>query len=154
MSFGADMSSSVHIDNKYKVILILGEGGRMQGLDDTTLATEAKYPTNFREPRKRFVLSLHYNGSNSFLFVNAVKIYQFEAKNPEIKDHTLWLGNILKDFTINNMKNRVKRKCNFFSVDFNPIDTNNILDIHRYLMKGKYYKIIFRLIKNVYWIIN
>ena len=34
MSFGADTSSSVHIDNKYKVILILGEGGRIQGLDD------------------------------------------------------------------------------------------------------------------------
>ena len=47
------------------------------------------------------------------------------------------------------MKNRVKRKCNFFSVDFNPIDTNNILDIHRYLMKGKYYKIILRLIKKM-----
>ena len=47
------------------------------------------------------------------------------------------------------MKNRVKRKCNFFSVDFNPIDTNNILDIHRYLMKGKYYKIIIRLIKKM-----
>ena len=47
------------------------------------------------------------------------------------------------------MKNRVKRKCNFFSVDFNPIDTNNILDIYRYLMKGKYYKIILRLIKKM-----
>ena len=80
MSFGADTSSSVHIDNKYKVILILGEGGRIQGLDDTTLAAEAKYTTNFRESRKRFVLSLHYNGSNSFLFVNTIKIYQFEAK--------------------------------------------------------------------------
>ena len=56
------------------------------GLDDTTLTTEAKYPINFKQPNKRFVLSLHYNRSNSFLFANATKIYQFKAKNSEIKD--------------------------------------------------------------------
>ena len=44
--FGADMSSSVHVDNKNKVILVLGEG-TTQGLDDTTLITAAKYPINF-----------------------------------------------------------------------------------------------------------
>ena len=43
--FGADMSSSVHVDNKRKDILILGEGPA-QGLDDTTLTAEAKYPIN------------------------------------------------------------------------------------------------------------
>ena len=78
--FGVDMSSSVHVDNKNKDILILGEG-LIQGLDDTTLTAEAKYPINFTQPNKRFVLSVHYNGSNSFLFVNAGKIYKFKAKN-------------------------------------------------------------------------
>ena len=108
------MSSSVHVDNKNKDILILGEGPT-QGLDATTLTAEAKYPINFTQPRKRFILSLHYNGSNSFLFVNATKIYQFKAKDSGIKDYTLCLGNISKDFTINNMKkNRIKRNCNFF----------------------------------------
>ena len=34
-------------------------------------------------------------------------------------------------------KNRIKRECKFFPVDFNPIDTNGILDIHKFLMKGK-----------------
>ena len=43
--FGADMSSPVHVDNKRKDILILGEGPA-QGLDDTTLTAEAKYPIN------------------------------------------------------------------------------------------------------------
>ena len=131
------MSSSVHIDNKKKDILILGEGPT-QGLDDTTLTTEAIYPINFRQPNIRFVLSLHSNGSNSFLFVNATKIYQFKAKDSEIKDYTLCLGNISKDFTINNVKKKTGLKgiVNFFSVDFNPIDTNDILDIHKYLMKG------------------
>ena len=59
------MSSSAHIDDKNKDVLILGDGPT-QGLDDTTLTAEAKYPINFTQPRKRFVLSLHYNGSNSF----------------------------------------------------------------------------------------
>ena len=77
-----------------------------RGLDDTTLTAETKYPFNFTQSGKRFVLSLHCNGSNSFLFVNATKIYQFKAKDSEIKDYTLCLGNISKDFTINNMKKK------------------------------------------------
>ena len=134
ISFGADMSSSVHIDNKNKDILILGQRPT-QGLDDTALTTEA---INFTQPRKRFLLSLHYDGSNSFIFANAAKIYQVKAKDSEIKDYALFLGNISIDFTINNMKKAgLKGIAKFFSVDFNPIDTNNILDIHRYLMKGK-----------------
>ena len=66
---------SVHVDNKNNNILVLVEG-TTQGLDDTNITAEAKYSINFRQSRKRFVLSLHYNGSNTFLFVNEVKIYQ------------------------------------------------------------------------------
>ena len=69
----ADISSSVNVDNG-KGILILGERPT-KGLDDTTLTAEAKYPINFTQSGKRFVLSLHYNGSNSFLFVKAAKLY-------------------------------------------------------------------------------
>ena len=130
-----DMSSSVHVDNDNVDILILGKGPT-QGLDDTTLTAEAKFPINFKQPNKRFVLSLHYNGSNSFLFVNTTKMYQFKVKNSEIKDYTLCLGNISKDFKINNMKKvKLRRVVKIFSVDFNPIDTSDILDIHKYLMK-------------------
>ena len=96
------MSSSVYIDNKNKDILILGEGPT-QGLDDTTLTAEAKYPINFTQSGKRFLLNLHYNGSNSFLFADATKIYQFKVKGSEIKDYTLCLGNISKKFSINNI---------------------------------------------------
>ena len=56
------MSSSVHIDNKNKDILILGEGP-VQGLDDTTVMAEAIYPIDFTQPNKRFVLRLQYNES-------------------------------------------------------------------------------------------
>ena len=125
------MSSSVHVDNKGKDILILGEGPT-QGLDDTTLTAEAKYPINFTQSGKRFVLSLHYNGSNSFLFVNATKVYQFKEKNSEIIDYTLCLGNVLKEFTSNNM--RLKGVVTFFSVNFNPIDNSDMLDNQKYLM--------------------
>ena len=52
------------------------------------------------------MLSLNSNGSNSFLFANATKIYQFKGKDSETKDYVLCLGNILKDFTVNNMKKK------------------------------------------------
>ena len=85
-----------------KDILVPGVGPT-QGLDDTAITAEAKYP-NFTESRKRFVLSLHYNGSNSLLFFNDTKIYQFKVKDSEIKSSILCLGNVSKDFTIGNMK--------------------------------------------------
>ena len=102
------MSPIVHIDKTNKDILILGEGPT-QRLDVTTLTAEAKYPINFIQQNKKFALNLLYNGSNSFLFVNATKIHHFKAKDPEMKyywniNEILCLGNISKEFIINNMK--------------------------------------------------
>ena len=68
------MSSSLHIDNKNKDILILVQR-LTKRLDDTTLTLEAIYLINFMQPHRQFVLSLHYNGSSRFLFINATKIY-------------------------------------------------------------------------------
>ena len=93
------MSSSVHVDNNGKHLLILGEG-LTQELDDTTLTADANYPVNFTHSERRFVLSLHYNG---FFFVNTTKVYQFKVKSFEIKDYALCLDNISKDFKNNNM---------------------------------------------------
>ena len=73
-------------------------------MDDTTLTVEAKYSINFAQSEKKIALSLHYNGSNSFLFVNATKIYQSKAKVSKIKSYPLCLGNVSKNFTVNNMK--------------------------------------------------
>ena len=62
--------------------------------------------------------------------------YITSEQKTQIKENALCLGNISKDFTINNMKKTgLKGVVKFFSVDYNPIDTNDILDIHRYLMK-------------------
>ena len=78
-----------------KNILVLGKGPR-QGLDNSTTTAEAKYPINFTESEKRQAISLHYNGSNGFLFVNAAKIYQFQAKNSELKSYPLCLQAVSK----------------------------------------------------------
>ena len=66
------------------ILDILGKGST-QGLDDTALTEEAQYSINFSRSNTKFCLSLHYNGSNSFLFVNATKIYKFKTKDSEIK---------------------------------------------------------------------
>ena len=74
-----------------------------------------------------------------------------KAKNSEIKDYALCLGNISKDFTINNMnKTWLKGVVWVFPDDFNPVDTNNILDINKYLMKRACYKTMFGLIKKTF----
>ena len=72
------------------------------------------------------------------MFVNGIKVYQFKLKDSEIKDYALCLSNVSKDVTIDDMKNAVlKGVVKFFSVDFNPIDNNDILDIHKYLEKRR-----------------
>ena len=79
---------------------------------------------------------MHYNGANSYLFVNGTEIYKFKAKGSEIVTSPLYLGNISKEWLIDNMK-----KTGFngyvydFSVDYNATDVNDIKDIHKYLMK-------------------
>ena len=68
------MNSTVHIDNKGKDILILGDGPT-QRLVGTTFTAEDRYSMNFTQSNRTFCLSLDYNGSSSFSFVNATKIY-------------------------------------------------------------------------------
>ena len=128
------MSSSAHIDNKKKDILVLGKGPT-QGLE-YTLTVEKMYLINFTVTKKKFCLTLHYDGANSYLFVNGTEIYKFKAKDSEIVASPLCLGNISKDWLIDNMK-----KTGFngyvydFSVDYDVITVNDIKDIHKYLMR-------------------
>ena len=76
--FGVDISSSAHIDNKKKDILVLGKGPT-QGLEHTLIA-EKMHSINFTVTNTNFCLSLHYSGANSYLFVNGPEIYKFKAK--------------------------------------------------------------------------
>ena len=141
-TFGPDLSSSVHLDNKGKGIIILGKGPT-QALEDTTLTAEAKYSIIFIQSGKRFLWSLHYNGSNSLLFVNAAELYQYKAKISETKDYALCLSNVSKDFAINYMKkkkkNRIKRSYKIF-----------FLLILITLILRTWYKIMFGFIKGIF----
>ena len=62
------------------------------------------YSINFRETKKKFCLRLHYNGANSYLFVNGKQIYKFKAKDSGIVATPLCLGNISKDWSVDNKK--------------------------------------------------
>ena len=79
---------------------------------------------------------MHYNGANSHLFVNGTEIIKFKAKYSDIVATPLCLGYISKDWSVDNMKKTELNCCvNDFSVDYDAIAVDDILDIHNCLMK-------------------
>ena len=90
---------------------------------------------NLNKTKNKFCLRLNYNGANSYLFVNGTEIYKFKAKDSEIVASPLCLGNISKDWSVDNMK-----KTGFtgyiydFTVDY-IIVGHDILDIYKYLIR-------------------
>ena len=132
--FGVDMTSSVHVDNKKNDILFLGRGPT-QGLEHT-LTAKKMYSIIFTVTKKKFCLSLHYNGANSYLFANGTEIIKFKAKDSEIVATPLCLGNISKDWSVGNMtKNGFNGYVYDFSVHYDAIVVDDNLDIHKCLMK-------------------
>ena len=132
------MSFSAHIDNNKKDILVLGIGPT-QGLEHT-LTAEKMYLVNFTVTKKKFCLSLHYNGTNSYLFVNGIEIYNFKAKDSEIVATLLCLGNILKDLSAANMKKKqdLMDMCMILvqiMMLLMLMNVDDINDIQKYLMK-------------------
>ena len=115
-------------------MLILGSGSKQEL--EHTLIQEKMYSIIFTVTKKKFCLSLYYNGANSYLFVNGTKIYKYEAKDSKIIASPLSLGNISKDWSADNMK-----KTGFngyvydFSIDCDATDVGHIVDIHKCLMK-------------------
>ena len=94
------------------------------------------YSINFTVTKKIFCLSLHYNGANSYLFVNGTEIYKYKAKDSEIVASPLCLGNISKDWSIDDMKRTgFNGYINDFRVDYDSTDLDDIKDIHKYLMR-------------------
>ena len=108
--FGAGMSSSVHVDNKGKDFLIF-DSLPTEGLGEHSLTAEKMYSINFTVNKKKFYLSLHYNGANSYLFVNVTEIYKIKAKDSEIVASLSCLGNISKDWSVDNIKKRIQWLC-------------------------------------------
>ena len=62
------------------------------------------YSINFIVTKKKFCLNLHYNGANSYLFVNGTEIYKFKAKDSQIVASPLCIRYIFKDWSTDNMK--------------------------------------------------
>ena len=128
------MSSAPCIDNEKKYILILGKGPT-QGLEHT-LTAEELHSISIAENNKKFCLSPHYNGANRYLFVNGTDIIKCKAKDSEIVATQLWLENFSKCFSVDNVKKTGLNGYVYdFSVDYNAIAVDDILDIHKYLMK-------------------
>ena len=83
---------------------------------------------------------MHYNGANSYLFVNGTEIIKFKAKDSEIVANPLCLGNISEDFFVANMKKIGSHGSVFdFSVDYRITAADDIQDIHKYLIKKEWH---------------
>ena len=94
------------------------------------------YTVNFTVTRKKFCLSLHYNGVNSYFFINGTEIPKFKVNDSEIVATPFCLGNISKDWSVDNMKSTGFNGYVYdFSVDYDAIAVDGMLDIHEYLMK-------------------
>ena len=91
--FGADMSLRIHANNRTNNIYVLGDF-LVQGINGTSIYAEKVYSKNLTEPGKEFVLCLHYNSSNSYLFVNGTQELKFKAKNDQILKEKLCVGNL------------------------------------------------------------
>ena len=97
------------------------------------------YPINFTVTKKKFCLSLHDNGANSFLFVNGKEIVTFKAKGSKIVTSPLCLGNISKDWSVDNMKKTGLNGYVYeFIVDYNDLNMLNFGEaipfIHNHFM--------------------
>ena len=91
------------------------------------------YSIYFNVTKKKFCLSLHYNGANSYIIVNGTEIDKFKAKDSEIEATPLCLGNISKDWSLDNMKKPgFNGYVYYFSVDYDATDVDAILDIQKY----------------------
>ena len=94
------------------------------------------YSVKFRKSRKKFYLSLHYDRANSYLSLNNKEIIKFKAKYSEIVATPLYLGNISKKLSAENMRNtELYWDVYNFSIDFDAIAVADTLDTQKYLMK-------------------
>ena len=123
------MSFSVHATNRANNIYVMGDG-LTQGIHDTMLYVENNYWRNFTDPAKKFVISLHYNGDNSYLFVNSRQELKFKTKNDQLVKEKCdqWT-------TSESEKTGLYGNIYDFLVDYQAVvGVGPIYDMHRYLM--------------------
>ena len=136
--YGADMKNSSNTSNTKHHIYILGKSFT-QGLQyGATIYVEHDYvKVNGSQVNKKFILYVHYNGNNSYLFINSVKQFQFKAMSSLNLSNPLTIGNISTNFPnqTDYKKGALHGDIYDFLVSYQPADIKEIYDIHRYLMK-------------------
>ena len=136
------MLEVLHMQIIKKNIIVLGKDF-FQGLTTTgtgnAIYTQDIYKYNFTTPKKTFVLSLHYNGNNSYLFVNGGQKLQFTSQtlSNDMKSKIFCIGNFSSDWSsAESTKTGLYGNVYDFAIDYEPLnDVKTIHDIHRYLMK-------------------
>ena len=130
--FGAGMSFSVHATNRANNIYVMGKE-LIQGINGTTIYAEKNFYRNFTDPGKKFVLSLHYNNNESYLFVNGRQESNFKCKTDQSVKEKLCLSD--KWTTSESEKTGLYGNIYDFIVDYKTIyGVRPIYDMHRYLM--------------------
>ena len=96
--FGVHEDSVIHANNKANNIFIMGDAF-VQGINETTLFAEKMYSQNFTQPSRKFVLSLHYNGDNSYFLANGKQELTFKVKTESLVKEKLCIGNLSDQWT-------------------------------------------------------
>ena len=130
--FGADMSFSAHATNTANHIYLMGDG-LTQGINDTTLYVKKNYWRNFTDPGKKFIISLHCNGDESYFFVNGRQELKFKAKTDQLVKEKLCIGNLSDQWTASESeKTGLYGNIYDFLVDYQAIvGVGPIYDMHR-----------------------
>ena len=133
--FGVDLSLSVHATNRANNIYVMGDG-LTQGIHDTTLYVEKNYYRNFTDPGKKFILSLHFYGDDSYLFINGRQESKVKAKPDHLVKGKLCIGNLSDQWTASESEKRgLYGNIYDFLVDYQAIvGVDPIYDMHRYLL--------------------
>ena len=135
--FGVDNTNSKHPVNRPHHFMVLGNGNT-QLVENVNSIPEKGLAINMTYPGKKFVLSIHYSGTNSLFYVNGILMTVFSDKYyPDKKDHIGFnLGNFSTDFTeAEETEMGLRGNVYEFSVDHKIIKIEDIKNIHAYLMK-------------------
>ena len=110
--------------------------GLTRGINDTTIYAEKNFYRNFIDFVKNVMLSLHYNGDDSYLFVNRRQELKFKAKIDQLVKEKLCIGNLSDQWTTNESeKTGLYGKIYDFVVDYGQISGVKVIyDMHRCLM--------------------
>ena len=110
--------------------------GFSQSIHDTTLYVKKKYFRNFTEINVKFVQSLHYNGYDSYLYVNGRQELKFKCKTDQLVEEKLCMGNLSDQWTASESeKTGLYGNIYDFVVDYEQmLGVKAIYDMHRYLM--------------------